>query len=438
LGVGLIDLAAYIVGLALALLLISWVGQRLVNRLEWATDPNGWFRRTLGVLFIVLAVMIASGFDKKIETDILNSGFFDVTKLEYGIRQALEGPRTGTPGTPGIPRAESQPPATGSELAPTERDQGPYIEIVKPAGFLNSSPFKLADLIGKKVILLDFIDYTCINCQRTFPYMNEWYAKYKDQGFEIVAIHTPEFSFEKDIKNVKMGADQFGIKFPIVLDNDYATWNAYNNDSWPHKFLINIKGEIVYDHVGEGAYEETEAEIVKLLNDRKNLTGEKDAVVMGTSSVPLVPNMAGSPETYFGAARNEFFGNGKAFTSEQSVFSLPQTLVPNMFYLGGSWKIDQEYAETSGSDSEVSHVFTAANMYVVAQTAEGSAVTAEVLIDGKPIPEAWRGSDVMGTGTMEISQSRLYRLYANPSAGRHRLDIIFSKPGVRIYTFTFG
>src|SRR5262249_31175168 len=153
-------------------------------------------------------------------------------------------------------------------------NEGRYIEIQDPAGFVNTpggAPITIGQFVGKKVILIDFVDYSCINCERTFPYLNEWWSKYQNQGLEIIAIHTPEFSFEKDINNVEMAAKQFGIQFPIVLDNNYATWNAYQNEYWPHKYLIDIHGNIVYDHIGEGGYDETEAEIVKLLNERKQV-----------------------------------------------------------------------------------------------------------------------------------------------------------------------
>lgn len=450
---GIIDLLAYIIGLALSLLLIAWIGQKLIDRLGWALNPNGWFRKTLGVIFIALAILILFGYDKKIESKILASGFFDVTTVEQNIHQALEGkqnlPSYGTDSDSayndanGISTSTADAQSSNTQLSnglpppPKETNEGKYIEIQKPAGFVNSDPFKLADFVGKKVILIDFVDYTCINCQRTFPYLNDWWSKYKDQGLEIVAIHTPEFSFEKDINNVKMGAAQFGLKFPIVLDNDYATWNAYQNEYWPHKYLIDIHGNVVYDHIGEGGYDETESEIVKLLGDRMKFLGQSGAVTVGTSTVPDVAIQAESPETYFGAARNEGFGNGKSFTAGEGKLTIPNSLTPNDFYLGGTWKIEPEYAESEAASDQISYIFTSGKMYFVAATADGSAVTAQVLIDGKPIPDQWAGADVKN-GIMTISQSRLYSLYSNAVLGRHRIDLIFNKPGVRAYTFTFG
>lgn len=164
----------------------------------------------------------------------------------------------------------SEKPAV-SNVAPVKK----YIEIVKPSGFVNTNdlPVTLGEYIGKKVILLNVITYTCSNCQATFPYVNAWYDKYKDDGLIVIGLHTPEFAFEKDKKNVEDAMLKFGISYPVVMDNDYATWTAYGNRFWPRKYLIDIHGNIIYDHIGEGAYEETEAEILKALIERKKFLG---------------------------------------------------------------------------------------------------------------------------------------------------------------------
>ena len=143
----------------------------------------------------------------------------------------------------------------------------PYHEIVNPSGFVNSEPFELKDLVGDHVILVKFTTYSCINCQRTYPYVIDWYQTYKDQGLAVVAIHTPEFAFEKDIDNVRAAMEREGIDFPVVLDNDFSTWRAYGNRFWPRLYLIDVNGDIVYDHIGEGAYDTTERVIQELLKD---------------------------------------------------------------------------------------------------------------------------------------------------------------------------
>jgi len=135
-------------------------------------------------------------------------------------------------------------------------------KIVQPAGFINTQDgesITVESLIGKKVILLDIWTYSCINCLRTLPYLTAWHEAYADQGLQIIGIHTPEFDFEKEIDNVQRAVEAGGIKYPVVLDNDRGTWNAYENSYWPRKYIIDIDGFIVYDHIGEGGYDETEA-----------------------------------------------------------------------------------------------------------------------------------------------------------------------------------
>jgi len=155
-------------------------------------------------------------------------------------------------------------------------------EIVDPTGFINTDKITISELIGKKVILVDFWTYLCINCQHTLPYLKSWYAKYKDQGFIIIGVHTPELPPERDPDNVRAAVKNFGIEYPVVLDNNYATWNAYNNHYWPAMYLIDIHGYIVYTHFGEGAYAETEQKIQTLLYER--------AITVGTKSMSRLSN----------------------------------------------------------------------------------------------------------------------------------------------------
>lgn len=162
------------------------------------------------------------------------------------------------------------------KITPTEKinpsivTDVPFTEFVNPSGFVNSEPFKLADYIGKKLILIEFITYTCINCQRTFPYMQQWHEKYKDDGLLVIGIHTPEFSYERNRSNVIAAMQKEGITFPIVQDNDYETWNAYKNRFWPRRYIIDYNGNIVFDHIGEGAYSQTEEVIQRLLTSNPN------------------------------------------------------------------------------------------------------------------------------------------------------------------------
>lgn len=158
---------------------------------------------------------------------------------------------------------------SAERVAEKEREYERVKEISTPDAIINApEDFNLADLVGEKVILVDFWTYSCINCQRTLPYLNDWHDEYADDGLVIVGVHTPEFEFEKDYDNVLRAVEKWGIEYPVVMDNDYSTWQSYRNRYWPRKYLIDIDGFIVYDHIGEGGYDETEEKIVELLNEK--------------------------------------------------------------------------------------------------------------------------------------------------------------------------
>ncbi len=309
---GLIYLTAYSVGLSLALLGVAFVGQKILGTLGIVADPRGIFKRILGIMFILVGIAIITGADKALQVRIVESGFFDVTKIEQKLlervpveggesvsivnkKEMLEQKITEEPQITTeedvapvitetkeiinsevknvLPRVKNETVVQPVIVVPT-RDTNdtkiPAPEIVKPSGFINTDgkPITLGELKGKKVVLVSFWTYSCINCQRTLPYLNTWYEKYKDQGLEIVSIHTPEFAYEHILKNVEDEVfNTYNIKYPVVLDNDYRTWKAFGNRYWPRKYLIDIDGYIVYDHIGEGAYTETETEIQKALKE---------------------------------------------------------------------------------------------------------------------------------------------------------------------------
>ena len=222
-------------------------------------------------------------------------------------------------------------------------------EITTPDGFINTEgkPVAIGEFVGKKVVLLDIWTYSCINCQRTTPYLNAWYEKYKDKGLVIIGLHTPEFEFEKDYQNVLKATKRIGIKFPVVLDNDYSTWNAYQNRFWPRKYLIDIDGFVVYDHIGEGAYEETEKKIVELLNERSTILGEEKVpfdMKKSGNAVDVQFGMVKSKETYLGSSRVEYIANlpGPSCFGNICNFTEPGSLPLNTFALSGAWTIKKK------------------------------------------------------------------------------------------------
>lgn len=335
-----------------------------------------------------------------------------------------------------------------------QRKEGKYErakEITTPDGFINlpegQKSLQLADLIGKKVILIDFWTYSCINCQRTTPYLNAWYQKYRDQGLEIVGIHTPEFDFEKDYQNVLAATRKEDIQFPVVLDNDYSTWRAYENRFWPRKYLIDIDGFIVYDHIGEGGYEETEAMIQKALKERAQVLEEKTEVATGNVSPRAETSEAKSPETYFGALRNSNFVSGPTAVVGLQNFVENINIQPNMLYLVGQWQIDPEYAETgpaiggSAGSARINYRYQAKGVYFVVGARDEKPITVEILRDSKPLPSEAAGSDVFyqnGRSYVTIKENRLYRLIDDRASEEHFLELIIPQSGLQAYTFTFG
>ncbi len=315
-------------------------------------------------------------------------------------------------------------------------------EITTPDGFINTDgkPVTVSEFVGKKVMLVDFWTYSCINCQRTTPYLNAWYEKYKNQGLVIIGVHTPEFAFEKKYENVKAAVAKLGIKFPVVLDNDYSTWTAYKNQYWPHKYLIDIDGYIVYDHIGEGGYEETEQKIQNALRERATVLGESTAINQPLTKETPSSGGAQSPETYFGASRNQFLGNApRSVLGDRKKLSFPKDMDLNQLYLSGDWTFADEFAQNNSSDAGVNYLYNAQNVFFVAG-AESETVV-EVLRDGNPLG-AEAGADIEkttdGKTIVKIKEERLYKIIQDAARGVHGLKLIIQKPGLKAFTFTFG
>lgn len=293
-------------------------------------------------------------------------------------------------------------------------------EITTPDAFINTDEIKIADLIGKKVILVDFWTYSCINCQRTLPYLNDWHKKYSDKGLVILGIHTPEFEFEKDLENVKKAVEKFEIKYPVILDNDYSTWQAYKNRYWPRKYLIDLDGYIVYDHIGEGAYKETEEKIVELLNVKMSETE-----VTGVQNVDF--SKVNTPETYLGYARSERFQNlPKADCYDVFCdYILPKNLEGNSFALNGKWKLGEENIELENGIGEIQLNFSASKVNLVAGSSDGA--TAEIYLDGKLLNE------------VKFNDYNLYTIV--DLAGKyeaHTVTVKILKGQLQAFAFTFG
>jgi thiol-disulfide isomerase/thioredoxin len=311
------------------------------------------------------------------------------------------------------------------------------------SSYINSNGTKLSDLKGK-VVLIDFWTYSCINCIRTLPYLVDWYQKYSDKGLVIVGIHSPEFEFEKGLDNVKQAVTRFGIKYPVLLDNDHGTWNAFQNSYWPRKYLVDSEGFIRYDHIGEGGYVETENAIRTLLAERTGQQSISSTSVNQTNlSVPESQsvdfNQIKTPELYFGYqyARSQL-GNNEGFDPEKIVnYTLPSSKPkPNAIYLEGEWKNNADSMELIGNEGKIILDYSARSINIVAG-GQGKITVMEFGKDNQT-RNPYSGNDLDSEGKLIIDGQRLYNIGSHQDYGNHQIAIDVSGSGFRIYTFTFG
>ncbi len=316
-------------------------------------------------------------------------------------------------------------------------DYGPAPNMQGISSWINSPPLSVPELKGK-IVIVDFWTYSCINCIRSIPHIEGWYKAYGNNGLVIIGVHTPEFQFEHNLTNVEAAIKRFNITYPVALDNNYATWDAYGNEYWPADYIIDQNGTIRYATFGEGNYNQTE-EVIRSL-----LVGAGYAIQPNLTSVPLGVNFVGigSPEIYFGYA--EVNGHGSHFSSSDELspnktmnYAAPNGTQQNVVYLSGSW-YDAPESMVAVNGSKIFLMYEAKNVYIVAS---GNSSTITVKLDGKNLSQSYLGSDMRlsnGAAIATINSSRLYSLVSAPSYDRWHTLEIDANPGFRIYAFTFG
>jgi thiol-disulfide isomerase/thioredoxin len=308
--------------------------------------------------------------------------------------------------------------------------------------WLNSPPLTPEALRGK-VVMVDFWTYSCINCLRALPYVESWYEKYKDHGLVVIGVHAPEFAFEKDPNNVRRAVADLKVTYPVALDNDYAIWQAFNNQYWPAHYFIDATGRIRGHHFGEGNYEESEQTLRKLLTD----AGQTDLPPPGLGPAKAVgvqapPDEAHdqSPETYVGYRRAENFASPGGFSQDHPHgYSAPAALKLNQWALSGSWNVDPEKAVLGAVPGKIEFRFYARDLHLVlGPSSDGKPVRFRVLLDGAA-PAANHGADTDSSGAGAIDRQRLYQLIRQTGDVReHVFSIEFLDSGVQAYSFTFG
>ncbi|HVZ12586.1 MAG TPA: cytochrome c biogenesis protein DipZ [Patescibacteria group bacterium] len=429
----------YLVGVGIPLFLFSYAGQRFVQKSRSLNKYTGNLQKIFGVIIIATALLIFSNYDKVLEANLLNaipsySNFITSIESNSAVTSQLNSIKGNSQnknivGQPFSPMPTS--PSTNGLL--NENYPAPEITGINhwlnlPAG---RQVLSLKDLRGK-VVLIDFWTYTCINCIRTLPFVTSWYDKYKDDGFVVIGVHTPEFAFEHDTTNVANAIKQYNIHYPVAQDNDYATWNAFSNQYWPAEYLIDKNGVVRRTHFGEGEYDQSEEAIRELLK-------ESGAKISGSlSNMPdQTPTEEISPETYVGTSRMEYYyPNGSINNGNQKNLNLAPDIPVNSFNFGGNWQVADEDS-TTGNNAVLEYKFSAEHVYLVMHKPASGNGSVKVLMDGKVVDDSSSGADVKN-GTVTIDQDRLYdliNLHGKP--GQHLLHLEFS-PGIQVFAFTFG
>lgn len=406
---------SYALGTAIPMLLIVYGGRRVIDKVPLLTKNTSMIQKIFGVLMIMTSIMILNNWDRRFQTYILNkfpSYGAGLTKLE---EQSVVQDKLDKLGETKVELPK------GGKQAPEIIPGGEWINL--PPG---SDGLRIEELRGK-VVLVDFFTYTCINCIRTLPYLKSWDERYREQGLVIIGVHTPEFEFEKDLGNVKQAAEEHGLEYPIVQDNNFATWWAYNNRYWPAKYLIDKEGVIRYTHFGEGKYDETEDVIRELLIEAgAEKFKERD-------NNPVYEVNTRTPETYLGYGRMQNFASPERVVKDGLfTYTAPSRLRVNEWAAIGSWKIGEEEASAEAG-GELVMSFDAQEVYLVMRSGDGKS-RVEVALDEQVQAQ---GEDNV-EGVVQVDEDRLYHLISLPERGKHVLRLKFIDSGTEVFAFTFG
>jgi thiol-disulfide isomerase/thioredoxin len=306
--------------------------------------------------------------------------------------------------------------------------------------WLNTPPLKDADLKGK-VILVEFWTYTCINWRRTLPYVRTWAEKYRQQGFVVIGVHTPEFSFEKETGNVQWAIKDMNIGFPVAMDNNYGVWNAFHNEYWPAMYFIDAKGTIRHHQFGEGNYDQSERVIQQLLAEAGANVDKQLSPVE-----PMGAELAGdwktlqSPENYINSERSSGFASlGGVAEDRPHKYLAPSGLTLNQWALSGNWTLGREAATVNENDGRLIYRFHARDVNLIMGPAKpGAKVPFRMLVDGKP-PAGAHGLDIDDQGNGTIDGQRMYQLIRQSGPiTDHDFSIEFPSAGAEVFDFTFG
>jgi len=380
---------AYAVGAAMPMLAIAMGGRGVARRLQASAQP---VRIASGILIAAAAAAIALHVDERFQTALpgytsaLQSGVEDSSRAQRELAKVRGGSAVAAHGT---------------------SDYGVAPGLHAGGDWFNSKPLTMRSLRGR-VVLIDFWTYSCVNCLRTLPYVKRWHDEYRSKGLTIVGVHSPEFAFEHEASNVRAAVKRLGIRYPVVQDNDFATWNAYANQYWPAKYLVDRRGHVRLVHFGEGDYGHTENVIRRLLGLRPR------GMEMDVPPAGLV-----TPESYLGYERIARYAGSPIAQDRSARYRLPRELAQNELAYGGRWKVEGERI-VAGEDARLRLHFHARDVYLVL----GGRGRVDVFVRGRK------------TRTVPVDSYRLYTLReGEPDDAVMELRVT---PGVAAYAFTFG
>jgi cytochrome c biogenesis protein CcdA/thiol-disulfide isomerase/thioredoxin len=413
---------AYALGATIPLLVLALLAQRTTTGWRRLRPHVTGVRRVAGAVLAITTLAIAFGFLDPLQravpgyTSALEDHIEGGTSVSKQLR-ALDGEKANEYAQAAAKNKTAKKPAPATNMVTLpELGRAPdFTGIVKWLNTPGDQPLTLADLRGK-VVLVDFWTYSCINCQRSLPHVEAWYNGYRSDGLVVVGVHTPEFAFEHVVSNVEAAAKSLKVDYPVAIDSNYGTWNAYGNEYWPAEYLIDPTGEVRAYDFGEGGYSTMESDIRSLLRGN----GAQD-LPSSTDVANKTPTQQLSPESYLGYGEMQYDVGTPVDPNQAAVYHAPNPLPSGSFAFNGTWTDHVEEA-TSGQDASIDLNFTADDVYLVM----GGQGTVQVSFDGQPVT------------TLQVSGvPGLYTLFSHQSLQRGILTVAFS-PGVQAYDFTFG
>jgi cytochrome c biogenesis protein CcdA/thiol-disulfide isomerase/thioredoxin len=424
----------YALGLSAVLLLYGFGGRVVLRRIKRAARGD-LVERVLGVVLVATGIAIAFNLDVRFE-DALAPGSGRAPGFLIDPTRALESSSAISRELAALQpaskfaRRQHQADRLAASSLPRLGRAPAFTDTEDWFNTPGRRPLTIRSLNGH-VVLVDFWTYTCINCIRTLPFVEGLYRHYHRYGLEVVGVETPEFTFEQEASNVRQAIHTDAITYPVVQDNRYGTWNAYGNQYWPAEYYIDARGEVRRYEAGEGGYGRDEQVVRELLH----AAGARRLPPPMTARAQLPSRHIGTPETYLNAQRQQGFVE----PLQRGTFSYtrPPSLALDQWALAGSWSVGSQWITPAAGGASISGTVQARDVYLVMTSAGGRARRGRLLLDGRPLPAADRGSDVSGGGSFTVSGQRLYDLVRLHRDATFTISVELP-PGIRAYDFTFG